>query len=82
MLDDGSADALAPYTDATGRPVDHTAIKLYRLAWTLADIAAFVALFRLEHERNGGTEQMWAALTESLEGSPPRPHGPVPTAER
>lgn len=81
MLDDGSTDALAPYTDATGRPVDPTAISLYRLAWTLGDIAAFVALFRSEHETNDGTEQKWAALVESLEGSPPQPHGPAPDRE-
>jgi hypothetical protein len=45
MLDDDSSNALAPYTEATGRSVDRTAIALYRLAWTLSDIAAYTALF-------------------------------------
>lgn len=82
MLDDGSTESLAPYSDAAGRPVDYTAINLYRLAWTLADIGAFIALFRSEHGRNHGTDKTWKALTDSLEGRPPRPYGPVPTAER
>ena len=81
MLDDGSTESLAPYSDATGRPVDDTAINLYRLGWTLADIAAFIAFFRTEHGENSGTEKQWTALTESLEGRPPRPYGPSPTAE-
>ena len=82
MLDDGSTESLAPYTAATGRLVDNTAINLYRLAWILSDIAAFVVLFRSEHERNDGTEKKWGALIQSLAGSPPRPHGPVPPAAR
>jgi hypothetical protein len=32
-------------------PVDYTAIDLYRLGWTVADVAAFIALFRFEHRR-------------------------------
>lgn len=82
MLDDGSTEGLALYTDATGRPVDYMAVKLYRLAWTLADVAAFVALFRSEHGTNQGTEKMWGALIGLLDGSPPQPYGPVPTGDR
>jgi spectinomycin phosphotransferase len=82
MLDDGLTQSLAPYSETTGRPVDYTAISLYRLAWTLADIAAFIAFFRSEHGKNHGTEKTWGALTDSLEGRPPRPYGPVATAER
>jgi spectinomycin phosphotransferase len=57
MLDDGSTDSLAPYSQATGRTVDYAAVALYRLSWTLADIAAFVALFRSNHQRNQDTEE-------------------------
>ncbi|MBY8870326.1 aminoglycoside phosphotransferase family protein [Micromonospora sp. PLK6-60] len=49
LADDGGAEALAGYTAATGRPVDPDALALYRLRWTVADIAAFVADFRRPH---------------------------------
>jgi spectinomycin phosphotransferase len=80
MLDDGSTESLASYSDATGRPVDDTAIHLYRLAWTLADVAAFIALFRSEHGTNDGSQKTWDAFTNSLGGTPPQPYGPVPAA--
>jgi spectinomycin phosphotransferase len=82
MLDDGSAESLASYSNATGRPVNGAAIDLYRLAWTLADIAAFIVLFRSEHEKNHGTQKAWGTLTDLLEGTPPQPYGSVPTAEQ
>jgi spectinomycin phosphotransferase len=82
MLDDGSTEGLAPYGDATGRPINYTAVDLYRLAWTLADVAAFIAFFRSEHGTNQGTEKQWQALIDSLEGGPPRPYGLVPTTKR
>ncbi|MEV0157799.1 phosphotransferase [Micromonospora sp. NPDC050686] len=47
--DDGGADALTGYAAATGRPVNPDALALYRLRWTVADIAGFVADFRRPH---------------------------------
>lgn len=67
MVDDGSTDSFAAYSQATGRAVDHAAVTLYRLSWTLSDIAAFVALFRTDHRRNHGTEKAWRLFAGSLE---------------
>lgn len=77
MFDDGSPNVLAPYTEASGRMVDDTAISLFRLAWTLSDIAAFMALFRSDHGRHRGAEKSLRALTDSLVGAlTTRPYGP------
>jgi spectinomycin phosphotransferase len=70
MLDDGSPNTLAPYTEASGRSVDAAAIRLFRLAWRLSEIVAFTALFRSDHERNRDTEKSWRALSQSLAGAP------------
>jgi spectinomycin phosphotransferase len=69
MLDDGSSDAFATYRAASGRAVDETAVALFRLAWTLTEIAAFIALFRSDHERDQGTERSWRVLAGSLKGA-------------
>lgn len=82
MFDDGSPSILAPYTEASGRMVDDTAISLFRLAWTLSDIAAFTALFRSDHRRTQGAEKSLHALRDSLVGALTiRPYGPTPPAE-
>lgn len=73
MLDDGSPDSFAPYSQVTGRAVDRAAITRYRLSWTLADIAAFVALFRSAHQKNEDTEKAWRAFTGTLRQA----NGPV-----
>ena len=81
MFDDGSPGILAPYTEASGRMIDDTAISLFRLAWKLSDIAAFTALFRSDHGRNQGAEKSLRALTDSLEGAlATRPYRPTPPA--
>lgn len=54
------------YTHATGRPVDTTALALYRIRWALYDIAAFVQQFRTRHRRTADTEHMWLSLKETL----------------
>jgi spectinomycin phosphotransferase len=69
MLDDGSPGALKPYTEVTGRPVDSTAISLFRLAWILSDIAVSVALLRSDHASDDDTEKSLRGLSESLAGS-------------
>ena len=75
----GRQTLLAPYTEASGRMVDDTAISLFRLAWTLSDIAAFTALFRSGHSRHRGAEKSLHALTESLVGGfATRPFGSSP----
>jgi len=62
MLDDGTAGALAAYTDATGRTADTMTLSYYRLAWRLADLAGFTRRLRSAHQRDGNTEHAWASL--------------------
>jgi spectinomycin phosphotransferase len=82
MFDDGSPNSLGPYIEAAGRVVEDTALSLFRLAWTLSDIAAFVAVFRSGHGRNQGAEKSLRALNDSLVGAlTTRPYGPTPPAE-
>lgn len=66
MLDDGSPGGFAPYTEVTGRTVNRSALQLYRLAWTLSDVAGFFTTFRHEHERNEDTDLGWRALTHTV----------------
>lgn len=66
MLDDGSADAFTPYTDAIGTQIDPAAISLYRLTWTLADVAAYLAQLRQPHEDNADTRKALDVLTTYL----------------
>jgi spectinomycin phosphotransferase len=63
MFDDGSADGLDPYIKATGNDIDTTAIALYRLTWTLADLAAFVAVLRSPHQNTADTDKAFNAFT-------------------
>ncbi len=62
MLDDGTAGALAAYTDATGRTADPMALHYYRMAWRLADLAGFTKRLRSVHRNDGNTEHDWASL--------------------
>ena len=64
--DDGSADGLSPYTETTGRDIDPTALALFRLTWTLADLAAFVAVLRSPHEDTADTDKALTAFTSYL----------------
>jgi spectinomycin phosphotransferase len=77
MFDDGSAGRFATYSQATGTGVDDTALSLYRLAWTLTDIASFTARFRSRHQRNHDTQKAWTGLTDLLRGSWFAPYGPA-----
>jgi spectinomycin phosphotransferase len=76
MLDDGSADGLAAYREATGRAADYTAIAFYRLAWTMTDLAAFTCLLRSEHERDADTERASRSLGLTLRPDSAVQHGP------
>ncbi|WP_343041337.1 phosphotransferase [Streptomyces typhae] len=58
---------LARYTELTGRAPDPAALALYRLRWSLLDIAEFVAWFRGEHDRSEDTVTAWAGFTEALD---------------
>lgn len=56
LLTDDPAD-LAVYREAAGRvDIDPTAIRLYRVRWDLADIAAYVSELRAPHESTPDTD--------------------------
>ncbi|MCI2416100.1 phosphotransferase [Saccharopolyspora sp. K220] len=54
------------YTATTGHTPDAAALDLYRLRWSLVDVAEFVAWFRGPHSRNPDTEKAWQGFTETL----------------
>jgi spectinomycin phosphotransferase len=74
MLDDGSSDGFAPYSQLTGQIVNRAAIEFYRLEWTLSDIASFIAMFRSEHRRTVWIEQKWRGFGQLLAGAPSSPY--------
>jgi spectinomycin phosphotransferase len=49
MVDDGSLASLGLYEDLTGVRPSRRAIRFYRLAWTLYDVAAYTDMFRSPH---------------------------------
>lgn len=75
MISDGTDSAWASYAEATGRAPDATAAALYRLAWQLADLAAFTDQLRTGHRRNADTEKAWTAVREILTSREPSPYG-------
>ena len=62
MVATETGDELRRYTELTGRPVDATALELYRLRWALDDLSCFVRDLRAPHRRTPGTEDAWQAL--------------------
>jgi spectinomycin phosphotransferase len=62
MVATETGDELRRYTELTGRPVDPTALELYRLRWALDDLSCFVRDLRAPHRRTPGTEHAWQAL--------------------
>ncbi|MFI7468015.1 phosphotransferase [Nonomuraea sp. NPDC049646] len=59
---------LARYAAAAGRTPDPAALALYRLRWSLDDVAAYVALFRAPHGRTRDTDLSLHFLTRTLDG--------------
>jgi thiamine kinase-like enzyme len=66
MLDGGTYDDLAAYTERTGRRVSSDQLLLYRVRWDLTDVASFVQWFRSPHEQTADTEIAWHALSQAL----------------
>lgn len=75
MLDDGTGSAWAEYARLTGRAVDPDAAALYRLAWGLTDLAAFVGRLRAPHGRDPDTERAWTGIQAILASVEPAPYG-------
>jgi spectinomycin phosphotransferase len=57
----------ALYAELTGHAVSAAALSLYRLAWQLADIAAFTSVFRSAHEQTVDTEAAWRNLEGAID---------------
>jgi spectinomycin phosphotransferase len=55
------------YAELTGRRASSAAMSMYRMRWSLDEIALCVSDFRGPHERNEDTELTWAVLTEETE---------------
>jgi spectinomycin phosphotransferase len=66
MLDDGTQDGFARYVESTGRAIDSAALDLYRLTWTLADLASFLPYLRSARETTADTDKAWAAVNTYL----------------
>jgi spectinomycin phosphotransferase len=66
MVATETGDELRRYTELTGRPVDVTALELYRLRWALDDLSCFVRDLRAPHRRTPGTEDAWHALQTTI----------------
>jgi spectinomycin phosphotransferase len=73
MLDDGSADPLAPWRDITGRSVNESAIRFFGLIWTLSDLASFTVVLRSPHQRTRETDVAWNGFLSILGGEASRP---------
>jgi spectinomycin phosphotransferase len=75
---DGQPAALELYERASARMLDPARMRLYRVRWTLDDIASFVQIFRSPHERNPDTERWWTfagRLTQAAETAAARRTG-------
>jgi spectinomycin phosphotransferase len=59
-------DELRRYAEASGRTPDPDALALYRLRWTLDDIASFVRELRSPHGRTPGSEDAWRNLNQAI----------------
>ncbi|WJV44249.1 phosphotransferase [Streptomyces flavofungini] len=59
--------ALATYTELTGRTPDAAALELYRLRWSLLDVAEFTDWFRAPHEGTEDTQVAWDGFAGTLE---------------
>lgn len=66
MVVTDSGEEARRYTKATGREVDPSALKLYRIRWALDDIAIDVQQFRARHRRSADTELAWVTLKDTL----------------
>jgi spectinomycin phosphotransferase len=78
MLSDGTGSAWATYRELTGKLVDPDAVTLFRLTWTLSDLAAFTTQLRASHDENADTHKAWTSLRGTLASEEPSPYGEPP----
>ncbi|RKT54903.1 spectinomycin phosphotransferase [Saccharothrix australiensis] len=55
------------YAELTGHVPRAAALALYRLRWSLLDVAEFVAWFRAPHSASPDTETAWRGFVETLD---------------
>ena len=68
VLDDERVEWDAYLATAGDVALDERVLAMYRVGWTIADVAAFVGLFRARHERTADTELAWKGLNGYLAG--------------
>lgn len=66
MLDDGATEPFSTYTRTTGVPADPDAVELFRLTWTLEDLASYGAVLRSPHDDNADTRKALRAFCTYL----------------
>jgi len=74
MLAEIDIDLIVAYEGTTGYAIDRRALRAWRLAWALTDLAAFSALLRGPHDGNTDTERSLVGLQRIIAGSEPRPY--------
>jgi spectinomycin phosphotransferase len=60
-----SGDEVALYAELTGHQVSQVAMSLYRLAWELTDVAAYIEQFRSPHQHSEDSQDAWHYLTRT-----------------
>lgn len=69
MVEPRDAEDWSAYTAAAAAPPpDPTAMDLYRLSWTLAEIAIYTDTFRSPHEDDANTRAAWTGLKSHAPG--------------
>jgi spectinomycin phosphotransferase len=58
------------YAKLTGHRVDTAAMRMYRMRWSLEEIALSLSDFRAPHEHNEDTELAWGCLAEETANIP------------
>ena len=74
MLADATEYAVGRYRELTGVTLDPELLRAYRLVWALADLAAYTADLRREHERTLDSTHALAAIRDLLAGREPAPY--------
>jgi spectinomycin phosphotransferase len=62
MLDLVGTDAADVYVNATGTPLNETALTFFRLTWDLKDLAEYLNVFRGPHQENDDTLRQYEFL--------------------
>ena len=66
MVAGADAGAAGRYAELTGRPVSAAALQLYKMRWSLDDIALAVRDFRAPHVQNEDSVLTWETLTGEI----------------